>query len=73
MPLFVYLVRAIISVMVFVDKVKTAGNWSDKIMSGIPEIDFIFSDGSDFVFSNNRDFVFREATLASIWVDKTKV
>ena len=59
--------------MPFVDKNKESGSWSDKPISGIPELDFVFSDGADFVFSNGQDFVFREATLAGSWSDKNKV
>lgn len=72
-PSFVLFGRAIISVMPFVDKTKEVGTWSDKPMSDIPEIDFLFSDGTDFLFSNGQDFVFREVTLAGSWSDKSKV
>lgn len=58
--------------MAFTDKVKSSGSWSDKIISGVPEVDFVFSDGVDFVFSDGRDFVFREATAVGVWSDKVK-
>lgn len=57
--------------MPFTDKVKESSVWSDKQTASVPEIDFIFSDGSDFVFSSG-DFLFREATSIQVWSDKIK-
>ncbi len=62
-PPFSVSVRAIISLM----------PWSDKNKAGVPEIDFVFSNGADVFFSNTIDFVFREATIAGSWSDKIKV
>ena len=62
-PSFVVFGRAIILVM----------PWADKNKAGVPEIDFVFSDGADVFFSNVMDFVFREATIAGSWSDKSKV
>lgn len=48
--------------------------WSnkEKTNAGIPEVDFIFSDGSDFLFSDGTDYVFREETTSIQWGGLTK-
>jgi hypothetical protein len=46
--------------------------YSAKSNNALPEVDFLFSDGSDFVFSDATDFVFREATTSLVYSYPTK-
>lgn len=43
-----------------------------KSNTGLPEVDFLFSDGLDFLFSDGTDFVFEEGTASIVWTEGTK-
>lgn len=48
--------------------------WTEvsKSNTGLPEVDFLFSDGLDFLFSDNTDFVFVEGTSQTVWSEGSK-